>query len=189
MIGQMMEPVEFPDVEVGPPMKADDWALTGCKGRKPRQISSLYLDPVELDAHNRKLQNRYRLIKEKESRWELYNCDEPYDLLITSFGMTSRICKTAIDEVKKEGINVGMFRPVTVKPFPDKACRDAALRAKAVLDVEMNMGQMLTDVQLCVKGDVPIEFFGKCGGLAPSVGDVTEQIYMICKKTAARKEN
>lgn len=176
MIGQMMEPVEFPDVEVGPPLDPGDWALTGCKGRQKRLINSLYLDPELLNEHNIKLKEKFKVITQNEQRFETYNCDEPYDLLITAFGMMARICKTAIDQLKGDGLRVGLFRPITLKPFPYDACRDSVERSKRVLCVEMNMGQMLEDIRLSTLGKREIDFFGKAGGVIPSVEQVKQQI-------------
>lgn len=176
MIGQMMEPVEFPEVEVGSPMDASDWALTGCKDREPRLVSSLFLDPVELNQKNHERYERYAQIKAAETRYELYNCEQSYDILITAFGVMSRVCKSAIVELKKQGINVGLFRPITVKPFPSQQCYDAMMKAQRVLDVEMNMGQMLVDIQLAGKGTREIDFLGKCGGLTPSIEDIIEAV-------------
>ncbi len=176
MIGQMMEPVEFPELEVGPPLAADDWALTGCRGREPRLVSSLYLDPVELNDKNYERYRRYALIRDKETRFDTYNCDGPYDVLLTAFGVMARVCMSAIDELAKEGIRVGLFRPITLNPFPEDACRSAIARAKRVLDVEMNMGQMLVDIRLAARGSHDIDFIGKCGGLTPSVEDVVERV-------------
>jgi 2-oxoglutarate/2-oxoacid ferredoxin oxidoreductase subunit alpha len=176
MIGQMMEPVEFPELGKTEPLDPGDWALTGREGRERRIVNSLYLDPQLLHEHNEKLARKYALIAEKEVRFELYNCDEPYDLLVTSFGMMSRICKTAIDQLKAEGINIGLFRPITAKPFPFDVCRKAADKAKGVISVEMNMGQMLEDVKMAVQGTKPIDFYGKAGGVIPSVEQVAEQL-------------
>jgi 2-oxoglutarate/2-oxoacid ferredoxin oxidoreductase subunit alpha len=176
MIGQMMEPVSFPDVEVGPPMGASDWALTGCRGREPRLVSSLFLDPVELNEKNHERFRRYDIVAQNETRFELYNCDEPYDILITAFGVMSRVCKSAITELTNQGIRVGLFRPITVSPFPADALSRAIFSAKRVLDVEMNMGQMLVDVQLAAKGRVEVDFLGKCGGLTPSIEDIVDAV-------------
>ncbi|MBN2528294.1 MAG: 3-methyl-2-oxobutanoate dehydrogenase subunit VorB [Deltaproteobacteria bacterium] len=185
MIGQMMEPVEFPPMEVGPPMNADDWALTGCKGRAPRLVSSLFLDPVELNAKNHERFEKYKVVAQNETRFELYNCDEPYDILITAFGVMSRVCKSAITELKKQGVRVGLFRPITVKPYPSEALSSAILKARRVLDVEMNMGQMLVDVQLAANGQREVDFMGKCGGLTPSIEDVVEAVYASLAKAEA----
>ncbi|MBN2804658.1 MAG: 3-methyl-2-oxobutanoate dehydrogenase subunit VorB [Deltaproteobacteria bacterium] len=176
MIGQMMEPVEFPDVEVGPPLKADDWALTGCKGREPRLVTSLYLDPVELNEQNIKRFKRFEIVRQNEIRYETYNCDEPYKILITAFGVTARVCKSAIDQLKEEGISVGLFRPIVINPFPENELKTFIDKAERVLDVEMNMGQMLLDVRLSAQGSIPIDFLGKTGGLTPSIEDVITKV-------------
>jgi len=179
MIGQMMEPVEFPDVEVGPPLDPGDWALTGCAGRERRIVNSLYLDPEALHRQNYHIKEKFDLIAKNEVRFELYNCDAPLDLLITAFGMTARICKTAIDQLAAEGISVGLFRPITVKPFPYAQCREQIDRVGRVLCVEMNTGQMLQDVQLAAEGTKPIEFFGKTGGLVPGVEEVVAKVRAV----------
>jgi 2-oxoglutarate ferredoxin oxidoreductase subunit alpha len=176
MIGQMMEPVEFPDVTVGEPLGPRDYALTGCKGRERRIVNSLYLDPQLLNDHNEKLKAKFELITENEQRWECYNTEKPFDVILTGFGMMARICKTAVDLLKDEGINIGLFRPITVKPFPYAPLRELVDRSKRVVCVEMNMGQMLLDVQLAVQGTKPIDFLGRAGGFVPSVEDVIEQL-------------
>jgi 2-oxoglutarate ferredoxin oxidoreductase subunit alpha len=176
MIGQMMEPVEFPGDGVGPPLDPGDWGLTGCEGRKPRVINSLFLDAEALHQHNVKLKAKYDRMAEEEARWELYNCDEGYDLVVTAYGTVSRICKTAIDELREEGINVGLFRPITVFPFPFEQCRQAMDQAKRVLNIEMSMGQMLYDVRLAANGTKEIDFFGTAGGVVPSPEQIADKI-------------
>ncbi len=178
MIGQMMEPVSFPEVEGGP-MKDNDWALTGCEGRPRRIVNSLYLDPEELHRHNLKLKKKYDIIAEKETRWEIYNGDGDPVLLLTAFGTMARICKTAIDELKAEGVEVALFRPITIHPFPYEACRkamDELPSGAPVVDIEMNMGQMLFDVRLASAGSRRIEFHGTAGGIVPSPDDVVAKI-------------
>ncbi len=179
MIGQMMEPVEFPTEGRGSPMADNDWALTGCEGRERRIVNSLYLAPEDLDAHNRKLKAKYDLVAERECRFELYGNDGPFDLMLVAFGTMARICKSAIDEVNAEGARVGLFRPITLKPWPYAACRGAmdAMAADApVLTVEMSMGQMIDDVRLAAEGSRRIEFHGSAGGIVPSPDEVAERI-------------
>jgi len=177
MIGQMMEPVEFPTEGKGPPMEDNDWALTGCEGRERRVVNSLYLTPEENYAHNIRLKEKYDRIAAAEQRSELYGDD--YDLLIVAFGTMARICKSAIDEVAAEGRKVALFRPITLSPFPVEACRAAMDRLPAggrVLDVEMSMGQMIDDVRLVAEGTRKIEFLGTAGGIVPSPEDVAKKI-------------
>jgi len=172
MIGQMMEPVEFPTEGVGPALDPGDWALTGCQGRQKRIINSLHLDPEICNQINHKLKAKYERIAANEQRWELTNCDQPYDLLVCAFGMMSRICKTAIDDLAKEGIHVGLFRPISLNPFPYEAAHDTLMKAKRVLVLEMNMGQMLEDIKLAAEGRRPIDFFGTAGGVVASPDEV-----------------
>ncbi len=172
MIGQMMEPVEFPEDHPASPLNPGDWALTGAKDRKKRLVNSLYLDPKECNRINLELKAKYDLIASREQRFELYNCDEPYDLLVCAFGMMSRICKTAIDELATEGRHVGLFRPITLNPFPYQACNQAIQSVNRVLVMEMNMGQMREDVQLAAEGLAPVDFAGTAGGLVMSPEEV-----------------
>ena len=187
MIGQMMEPVEFPEREIGPPLDPGDWSLTGCEGRERRIINSLFLDPEICHTLNVKLKTKWERVVKAEQRFEEYNCDKPYDLLVIAFGMVSRICRSAIDELAEEGYRVGLFRPITVNPFPYEACRRAMDRAKRVLDVEMNMGQMLEDVRLAGEGTKVIDFFGKAGGVVPSPDEVVCEIHKALRKAGSRK--
>lgn len=186
MIGQMMEPVDFPDVEIGPALDGGDWALTGCADRKPRVVTSLYLDAMDLHNHNVHLKQKFALITRTEQRHELYNCDGDYDVLVTAFGMMARMCKTAIDYLAEEGIQVGLFRPVTLKPFPYDACRKAIEKARRIIDIEMNMGQMIEDIKLANLGVRPIDFFGRAGGVIPSVEEVMNEI-RACHHKAKEK--
>jgi len=179
MIGQMMEPVEFPQAGRGEPLKENDWALTGSEGRKRRIVNSLYLSPEDLNGHNVRLKQKYDLIAEREQLSELYNGDEPYDMLLVAFGTMARICKTAIDEVKAEGLRVALFRPITLNPYPFEALRkamDAMAPEAHVLTIEMNMGQMVYDVKLAAEGTRQIDFYGTAGGIVPSPDKVISLI-------------
>ena len=182
MVGQMMEPVEFPSEGVGEPLDPGDWALTGCEGRERRIINSLYLQEEVCFERNRMLKAKYDRMRECEQRWENYNVDAPYDLLVTAFGTMARIAKTAIDELRAEGISVGLFRPISVNPFPYDACRAAMDKAKRVLDIELNMGQMIYDVRLAAEGSRTIDFFGTAGGVVPSPDDVVVEIRKCLEK-------
>ena len=118
MIGQMMEPVEFPGEGVGAPMQENDWALTGCEGRERRIVNSLYLSPEELNEHNLKLKRKFDEITKNEMRSELYGEPGEYDLLIIAFGTMARICKTAIDEVRRGGPEGRALPPDHAQPVP-----------------------------------------------------------------------
>lgn len=181
MIGQMMEPVSFPTEGKGAPLMENDWALTGCEGRAPRAVTSLFLDPEALNAHNFHLKEKYDRIAREETRWEFYG-DEDAEVVVTAFGTMARICKSAVDMLRSEGFMVGLFRPITLNPFPFDACKlvaDRMSRSGVFLDVEMNMGQMLYDVKLAVEGNRPVKFLGKAGGVIPSLEEVAEAIRNI----------
>ncbi|MFH1155779.1 MAG: 3-methyl-2-oxobutanoate dehydrogenase subunit VorB [Pseudomonadota bacterium] len=169
LIGQMMEPVEFPDTPAAPPVNNDDWATSGMDTRKSKKrniVKSLYLDPKVLNDHNLLLKSQYDRMKREEVRFEAYNTDPDYQLLIVSYGTMSRVCKTAIDNMKAEGIEIGMIRPKTLFPFPQKAIYDAAVKpgCQRVVSIEMSMGQMVEDVERSVYGKKPVTWFGQCGG-------------------------
>jgi 2-oxoglutarate ferredoxin oxidoreductase subunit alpha len=179
LIGQMMEPVQFPDGLATEPPNKDDWAVNGMDTRKSdtrNLLRSLYLDPEVLNAHNMALREKYERMKKEEIRYEAYNTEGDYKVLIVSYGTMSRVCRTAIDHFKAEGVEVGMIRPQTVFPFPEAAIEEAAEKesCKAVASIEMSMGQMVEDVQRSVRGKRPVSWFGKCGGEVPTPEEVIE---------------
>ncbi|MBW2250332.1 MAG: 3-methyl-2-oxobutanoate dehydrogenase subunit VorB [Deltaproteobacteria bacterium] len=181
LIGQMMEPVEFPDHLKSEPTNKDDWAVNGMDTRKSTKrnlVKSLFLDPVQLNENNLILKAKYERMKKEEIRYEKYNTDSDYKVLIVSYGTMSRVCKTAIDQLKEEGIEIGMIRPQTLFPFPETAVREAALKdgCKAVISIEMSMGQMVEDVQMSVQGKVPVSWYGKCGGDIPTPEEVIDAV-------------
>ncbi|MFQ6009300.1 MAG: 3-methyl-2-oxobutanoate dehydrogenase subunit VorB [Candidatus Zixiibacteriota bacterium] len=179
MIGQMMEPVEFPEHYEEPPLPPKDWAATGAKGRDPLIIKSLFLDPDMLEKNSWILNEKYERMKREEVRFESYKISPENKILIVSYGTMARICQTAIDELESEGISVGLLRPITVFPFPEKQIHEEAKRknVQAVLTVEMNTGQMLEDVERSVLGVKPVKFYGRTGGIVPSPDEVKEQVY------------
>jgi len=179
MIGQMMEPVQFPEEGAAEPMGDNDWALGARNGRERRIVNSLYLSPEDLHQHNLKLKAKYDEIAANETRSELYGAGDGYDLLLVAFGTMARICKTAIDEVRADGLRVALFRPITLNPFPFTALReamDAIADDGPVLNIEMSMGQMVYDVKLAAEGSRRIEFYGTAGGVVPSPDEVAEKI-------------
>ena len=188
MIGQMMEPVEFPVEGRGAPMADNDWALTGCEGRERRIVNSLHLSPEELDAHNRKLKAKYDLAAANEVRHELYGEAEGAELLVVAFGTMARIAKSAIDTLAREGLRVALFRPITLRPYPYGALRaamDGLAEEAPVLTVEMSMGQMIDDVRLAGEGSRRIAFHGAAGGIVPSPNEVAERIRTTLAVTAS----
>lgn len=180
IMAQMMEPVEMPemvDFKVDPEKKP--WAATGWKpGDDPAKravINSLYINTEDLTVHNNNLQATYREIEKNEVLYEAYLCEDA-DYVITAFGTVARIAKSAINELRAQGIKVGLFRPITVWPFPYKELAEAAKNAKALLDVEANEGQMLQDVKLAINGAKPVEYFGHCGSLMPTTDEIVAKI-------------
>ncbi len=167
LIGQMMEPVEFPD---------NGMQTRGSARRN--LVKTLYLVPEELNAHNQKLKAKYDRMVREEVRCEPYNLAGDYRVLIVSYGTMSRVCRTVIDNFKRDGVEVGMVRPQTLFPFPKQAVYDAASKAgcRAVISVEMSMGQLVEDVELSVKGVAPVHWYGKCGGEVPTPEEVMEAV-------------
>jgi 2-oxoglutarate ferredoxin oxidoreductase subunit alpha len=174
VVGQMMEPVEF-----NKPQKKEfagkDWALTGCKGREPRSIKSLLMKDGVLEKHNLDLQAKYKEIEEKEVQYEAYMTDDA-EIIITAFGISSRISKSAVKLARKEGIKAGLLRPKTLWPFPSKIISSLAKDGVKFLSVELNHGQMVEDVRLAVNGKCPVEFFGKAGGAVMSQQEILKKI-------------
>ena len=182
MIGQMMEPVEFPPERALDDLPAKPWAATGARGRKPNIVNSLYLKEDECDANNWKLKEKYDEIEKNEKRFEAYGCEEEsLDVLIVAYGTMARICRTAAEEVKKEQKKIGVFRPISLWPYPYEALAKEAHKAAKILVVEMSTGQMVEDVKLAVLGTKPIEFYGLTGGLVPSPDDVADELRKIAK--------
>ena len=179
IIGQMMEPVEFHEHE-SRELPAKDWAATGWSpaSNRPRAIvNSLYIEVDELQELNDRLQARYQIIREKETRAELYNT-EGAELIICAYGTVARICKSAIGLLEKKGYKVGLFRPITVWPFPEKELAGVMAQpsVKKAVTVEISAGQMVEDVRLTVNGTKPVEFFGKPGSYTPTAEEIAEYI-------------
>ena len=182
IIAQMMEPVEMPemvDYKVDPEKKP--WAATGWKpGDDPAKravINSLFISTEELAQHTDKLQAVYREAEKNEQMWECYKTEDA-EFIITAFGTVARVAKTAIDEMREEGLKVGLFRPITVWPFPYSHLKEACDQesVKAVLDIEVNEGQMIEDVKLALNGSRPVEFLGHCGSQFPTTAEIIEKI-------------
>ena len=182
IIAQMMEPVEMPEMveyKVDPEKKP--WAATGWKpGDDPAKravINSLFINTEDLTIHNDHLQAIYAEARKNEQMWEEYKLEDA-EYIITAFGTVSRIARSAVDELREMGINAGLFRPITVWPFPYEHLKAAADRegVKALLDVEANEGQMLEDVKLAVNGAKHVDFFGHCGSLMPTTEEIKAKI-------------
>jgi 2-oxoglutarate ferredoxin oxidoreductase subunit alpha len=187
LIGQMMEPVDFPDDLSSEPTNKDAWATSGMDTRKSDKrnlVKSLFLDPEELNNNNLTLKAKYERMKQEEVRYETYNMEGDYRLLIVSYGTMSRVCRTAIDRLKEQGLEVAMLRPQTLFPFPEKEVFDAAAKdgCTAAASIEMSMGQMIEDVQRSVKGTVPVHWYGKCGGDVPTPEEIIDFVRSIAEE-------
>jgi len=178
MIGQMMEPVDFDNVLKPNPPDKSEWSTTGAKGRKPHLVRTLFLDPNEGEIENRKRAVKYTEIEANERRWELVNLDEPRDLVLCAFGTVARVCKTAIERLKEEGIEVGLFRPISLWPFPFPELKKVAENTEMFLSVEMSNGQMIEDIRFALEGKKPVHFYGRQGGIVPA----PEEVVTECKK-------
>jgi pyruvate/2-oxoacid:ferredoxin oxidoreductase alpha subunit len=172
-IGQMMEPVEFPEPVTDLPRK--DWAIYADSTSKDNLISSIYLDPEKLEQHNIKLQKKYALIEKNEVEYEKFMIKDAQYVLI-GFGIVSRVLKTAVERLRGEGIKIGMFRPISLFPFPKKIIAQLATEVKKISVVELNNGQMLDDVKLAVCGKIPVEFYNRMGGVVPTTDEIVEHV-------------
>ncbi|MEA4851140.1 MAG: 3-methyl-2-oxobutanoate dehydrogenase subunit VorB [Paludibacter sp.] len=180
IIGQMMEKVVLPPYT--PRWTEDEirqntpWATLGkTKDRKPNVINSLRLQASDMEELNLLLQSRYREIEKKEVLFEEFNCEDA-DYIIVAFGISARICQKTVEIAREKGIKAGMLRPITLYPFPTEALKKYAEKVKGMLSVEMSAGQMVEDVRLAVNGKVPVEFYGRMGGIVPSPEEVLEAL-------------
>jgi len=174
MIGQMMEPVEFKEMEKME-LPEKDWATVGTKEkRKPNIINSLRLDSSELEQLNIKIAAKYAEMEEKEVRYETYKLEDA-EIVFVAYGTVSRITKNAIDLLEKEGIKAGLIRPITLWPFPNKAFKEIPETAKILMSVEMSQGgQMIDDVKIANEGRLPVGFYGRSGGMVPAPQAIVE---------------
>ncbi|MBE2239825.1 MAG: 3-methyl-2-oxobutanoate dehydrogenase subunit VorB [Caldilineaceae bacterium] len=173
-LGQMMEPVEMPPMRT-PDATQPDWALTGAKGRPPRTITSLYLDADELASVNARLQEKLKTIAAAEQRWECFMTDDA-DLLVVAFGTVARIAKSAVRAARAAGVRAGLFRPISLWPYPAPVLDGLVDQVQGVLVAEMNAGQMLEDVRAIVRGRTPIRFLGRTGGVIPMPDEITNEL-------------
>ena len=176
-LGQMMEPVEFKESNSKPVEKP--WAATGRRGRaKPNIVNSLYLQPDLMEKHNHVLQDKYAKIQAEETRWEALNTDDA-EVVVVAYGITSRIAMTAINKARANGVKVGLFRPISLWPFPSQPLAELAKTAKAFVVFEMSAGQMVEDVRLAVNGAKPVSFHGRTGGMLPTPKELYEKIMSV----------
>jgi 2-oxoglutarate ferredoxin oxidoreductase subunit alpha len=175
VLGQMMEPVNLPDPRTVE--NCASWATDGCRGRARRLIKTLYLDPNDLEAHNLHLQRKFEQLKAREVLSQTYG-RENGDVLIVAFGICARVARTAVDNLREEGIRVGLFQPVTLWPFPSASLQTVAGGAKGILTVELNAGQMVEDVRLALPGR-KVDFYGRMGGVVTSATEIETEVRRV----------
>lgn len=173
-MGQMMEPVELPEEKVNTIEKP--WAVTGTEGkRKHNIINSLYLKPEELEQKNIERYERYKVIEETETRYESFMMDDA-EYCVVAFGIAARVAKNAVVAARKNGVKVGMIRPITLWPFPKAPLYEAAKTVKAFISVELSMGQMIEDIRLATECKKPVYLCNRVGGMIPSPEEVLAKI-------------
>ncbi len=174
LIGQMKEPlIRKKPLPMELPPK--DWALTGAKGRKPNRIKSLYLQEGELTEHNWKLYKKYERMKQEEVRFEVKETDDAC-FVIVAFGSMARVARSVVEMAREEGMKVGLFRPITLFPYPEQPLKEISRKVKYFLTVELNTGQMVEDVRLSVERDAEVHFYGKPPGALPTPEEILEEV-------------
>jgi 2-oxoglutarate ferredoxin oxidoreductase subunit alpha len=177
VIGQMMEPF-YPTTYVRPELPERNWVLNGCENREPRVIKSLYMGEGELEMRNNLLQKKYQRMKDKEVRCESY-CIEDSEVVIVAFGIAARIALSSIRRLRHKGFKVGLFRPITLFPFPEKELYLLAEENRSFITIEMNAGQMVEDVRLAINGRAEVLFYGRAGGAIITPEEVEEKIQQL----------
>lgn len=184
VIGQMMEKVVLPPIK---PRRTEEeiarecpWAANGhgLKTRGPQVITSLELDPAKMEVKNLHLQEKYKKIQENEVRYETQQLDDA-EYAIVAFGSAARISQKAMETARKQGTKVGLFRPITLWPFPEQQISELSRRVKGILVVEINAGQMIFDVRLATEGRIPVAHYGRLGGIVPDPDKIVEALKQI----------
>jgi 2-oxoglutarate ferredoxin oxidoreductase subunit alpha len=155
-----------------------DWATNGAIGRERRVLSSIYIDPYDEEITNLRMFKRWQEVQKNEVRYKEYYLEDA-DFVVVGFGTAGRVALSAVRTARQQGIKVGLLRPITVSPFPYDVLDELSKRAQAFLVVEMNMGQMLNDVQLAAKGRIPVEFYGRPGGVVPFPDEILGEIQRV----------
>jgi 2-oxoisovalerate ferredoxin oxidoreductase alpha subunit len=172
-IGQMMEPLDIDYREV--PLPEKPWAVKGTPETRKNLVSSIYLENDELEEHQRRMEAKYIRAQKEEARHELYETADA-DVLLVGYGIVSRVLRSTVEEARAEGLKVGLFRPISLWPFPKEALAKAAAGVHKVIVVELSNGQMVEDVRLTLEGKVPVEFYGRVGGNVPSVEELHAEL-------------
>ncbi len=186
-IGQMMEPAELPPMR---PMRSDfpDWSVRGAQGREPRTLSSIYIDPVDDEVMNYRLMTRWEYIRENEVQYKEYFLDDA-EIVIVGYGTAGRVAYSAVRTAREEGIPVGLLRPVSLSPFPFEQIEALADQVQAILVTEMNAGQMLDDVLRAAQGRIPVEFYGRMGGIMPFPDEILNEIRRMASEPLVIEKN
>ncbi len=185
-LGQMMEKVAFREYDPEQHKVPKPWATVGKpKSRERNIITSLHIQPEQMEQINLRLQEKYRTMAEREVRYELVETDDA-EYLIVGYGLAARIAHRAVEQARAEGIKVGLVRPITLYPFPSEIINTLARRTRGALVVEMNAGQMVEDVRLAVNGLIPVAFYGRMGGMVASPGEVAAALNVLIKKDVAQ---
>jgi pyruvate/2-oxoacid:ferredoxin oxidoreductase alpha subunit len=183
-IGQMMEPVEFPERMVAPPAKP--WALRGDAATRRNLITSIYMQPEELERHVNHLAAKYERETANEVMCEKYRTGDA-DVLVVAYGIVARVAKTAVDHARDVGIRAGLLRPITLWPFPEAELAYEASNVDSILTVELSTGQLVEDVRLAVAGRRPVRFYSRVGGMVPSTDELLTQIVKASEADHVRK--
>jgi 2-oxoglutarate ferredoxin oxidoreductase subunit alpha len=177
-IGQMMEKVEFRPY-TRPLVDKSSWATTGKPNTRSRNyITSLFIQPEQMEQHNLKLEAKFKMIREQEVRYEEINTSDA-EYLFVAYGLSARICQKAMDIAREKGIKAGLLRPISLYPYPYQRLEELASQVKFMLSVELNSGQMVEDVRLAVKGKVPVSFYGRLGGMLPNPEEIVQQLEIL----------
>jgi 2-oxoglutarate ferredoxin oxidoreductase subunit alpha len=179
-IGQMMEPAELPPMQ---PLKTryPDWATRGAEGRERRVLSSIYIQPEDEEVVNLRLIERWKTVEANEIRYKEYYLDDA-EIVVVGFGTAGRVAYSAVRQARAEGIRVGLFRPISVNPFPYQQLAELSKTAQYFLVVEMNTGQMLADVQRAVAERIPVDFYGRLGGITPFPDEILAEIHRAARQ-------
>jgi 2-oxoglutarate ferredoxin oxidoreductase subunit alpha len=179
-IGQMMEPAELPPMQ---PLKTKypDWATRGAEGRERRILSSIYIQPDDEEVVNLRLMENWKNIEANEIRYKEYYLDDA-EIVVVGFGTAGRVAYSAVRQARAEGIPVGLFRPISVSPFPYQQLSELSKSAQTFLVVEMNTGQMLDDVQRAVAERIPVDFYGRLGGVTPFPDEIYDEIHRVARQ-------
>jgi len=186
-LGQMMEKIVFRDYNPKDSIPAKEWATTGKpKSRERNIVTSLHIQPEKMEQINLNLQEKYRRMREREQRYQLVNTED-CEILVVAYGLAARVCHRAVELARHQGLPVGLLRPITLFPYPYNIVHELRDRLRRVLVVEMNSGQMVEDVRLAIEGRVPVDFYGKMGGIIPSPDDVLEKLITMTDRAGVKQ--